>query len=142
MSIPLSLALHPPEGPAYHRKRSLLTWHLKPPPLQQPPTATSPNDLRPLLLPLITKGVIKEVPSQPCYPSRVFTVPKPQGGKRLIINLSSLNLHIPCPSFKMLVANKIRHAITKQTFFTSQDITDAFHHTVPKADHTRCFSLP
>ena len=58
----------------------------------------------------------------------VFTVPKPQGGKRLIIDLSSLNLHIPCPSFKMLDANKIRHTIPKQAFFTSLDISDAFHH--------------
>ena len=57
-------------------RRSLSwAWFCKPPALLQPPPATCPSDLWPLLLPLITKGVIREVPSQPCYPSRVFSVP-------------------------------------------------------------------
>ena len=103
-------------------------WLRKPLPLQQHPASTCPSNLWPFLTPLISNGVIKEVPPQPCYPSRIFTVPKPQGGKRLIIDLSALNLHIPCPSFKMMDANKIRHATPKQAFFTSLDISDAFHH--------------
>ena len=52
------------------------TWHRKPPPLQHLLQLRAPAISGPLLLPL-AKGVIKEVPSQPCYPSRVFTVPKP-----------------------------------------------------------------
>ena len=111
------MALCPSEGLVNYRKGLSWTWHCRPPPLHHPPAAMCPGDLWLLLLPLITKGVMKENPLQPCFPSRVFTLPKPQRGKCLIIDLSSLNLHIPCPSFKMLDANKIRHAIPKQTFF-------------------------
>ena len=102
-------------------------WLHKPPPLQYPPFATCPSDFWPLLVPILKKGVIKEVPLQPCFSSRIFTVPKPQGGSRLIIDLSTLNLYIPCPFFKMLDANKIRHTIPKKATFASLDITDAFH---------------
>ena len=142
MPVPLSVAC-PLRVRRIIRRGLSWAWFRKPPALLQPPPATCPSNLWPLLLPLITKGVIREVPSQPCYPSRVFSVPKPQGGKHLIIYLSSLNLHIPCPSLKMLDANMIRHSIPKQAVFTSLDITDAFHHIPihPKFQKFVAFSI-
>ena len=51
--------------------------------------------------------------------SHVFLASKATGGERLIIELSRLNLHIFCPSFKMLDVSKIRNSIPRGAFFTS-----------------------
>ena len=124
MPISPPVALRPPDGSANNRKGTFLGV--------APQTSTTPVSSicdmpqRPLApsCSLSEKGVIKEVPLQPWFSSRIFIVSKPQGGSRLSI----LHLHIPCPSFKMLDANKIRHAIPKKASFTSLDIMDAFYH--------------
>ena len=68
------------------------TWLSTPSALHLPRyTQTRPD----LLLPIqdwVSKGVIYPVPSQPCFQSRVFTVPWPDGrSPRIIIDLSTFN---------------------------------------------------
>ena len=110
------------------KKELTWKWRKKPPALQIPLPSLNQHSLQSHLEHLLSKGVIHEVPMQPCYTSRIFTVPKSNGEERLIIDLHTLNTHIPCPSFKMLDAHKIRHSIPKQALFTSIDLSDAFHH--------------
>lgn len=103
-------------------------WNPKPPPLQMPPPSTSRGNLYPHISKLLQSGAVISVPLQPCFPSRVFLVPKATGGERLIIDLSHLNTYIFCPTFKMQDVAKIRNSIPKQAWFTSIDLSDAFHH--------------
>ena len=74
------------------------------------------------------RHVILKVPLQPCFPSPLFLVPKSSGGKRVIIDLSPLNRHILCPTFRMQDATKLRGCIPQNCFFTSIDLSKAFHH--------------
>ena len=107
-----------------------LTWRWihKPPSLSLPPRSSCRGNLSPHITRLLHEGVLLPVPHQRCYTSHVFLVPKATGGERVIIDLSRLNLHILCPSFKMLDVSKIRNSIPKGAFFTSIDLSDAFHH--------------
>ena len=83
--------------------RNGLTWKWvnKPPALLRPPPSTCRGTLTHHISRLRAEGIIAEVPLQRCYPSHLFTVPKTSdpGGERVIIDLSSLNLHIACPTF-------------------------------------------
>ena len=110
------------------RKGLSWKWSPKPPFLQQPPTSTCKGNFTPHINKLIDRGVVCLAPYQPCFPSRIFLVPKTTGGERLIIDLSSLNKYIRCPTFKMQDVTKIKSFIPKQAVFTSIDISDAFHH--------------
>ena len=103
-------------------------WIKKPPALSKPPASSCQGDLRPHILTMLQKGVILPVPTQNCFISRVFLVPKSSGGDRVIIDLSNLNRHIFCPTFKMMDATKLRNSIPKGAWFTSIDLSDAFHH--------------
>ena len=107
-----------------------LTWRWlhKPPPLAAPPRSSCRGNLSPHISRLLREGVIRHVPLQRCFTSHVFLVPKASGGERVIIDLSRLNLHIHCHSFKMLDVSKIRNSIPRGAFFTSIDLSDAFHH--------------
>ena len=78
------------------------TWLGCPLRLRPPSFSQSRPDL---LLPVqdwVTKGVIYPVPLQPCFQSRIFTVPRPDGRPpRLIIDLSPLNPFILAPQFHL-----------------------------------------
>ena len=71
-------------------------------PTVQFPNYTSSN---PTLLKLVNKmlhkGAIYEAPHQRCFQSRIFSVPKPDGSDRLILDLSILNKYISVSIFKM-----------------------------------------
>ena len=112
------------------RKGLTWKWVNKPPALLRPPPSTCRGTLTHHISRLLAEGIIAEVPLQRCYPSHLFTVPKTSdpGGERVVIDLSSLNLHIACPTFKMCTVSKLRNSVPKGAYFTSIDISDAFHH--------------
>ena len=112
------------------RKGLTWKWVNKPPALSWPPLSTCRGTLTHHISRLLAEGIIAEVPLQKCYPSRLFTVPKTSGsgGERVVIDLSVLNLHIACPTFKMCTVSKVRNSVPKGAYFTSIDISDAFHH--------------
>ena len=112
------------------RKGLTWKWVNKPPALSWPPPSTCRGTLTHHISRLLAEGIIAEVPLQRCYLSHLFTVLKTSdsGGERVVIDLSSLNLHIACPTFKMCTVSKLRNSVPKGAHFTSIDISDAFHH--------------
>ena len=112
------------------RKGLTWKWVNKPPAPLRPPPSTCRGTLTHHISRLLAEGIIAEVPLQRCFPSHLFTAPKTSdpGGERVVIDLSSLNLHIACPTFKMLTVSKLRNSVPKGAYFTSIDISDAFHH--------------
>ena len=103
-------------------------WSVKPPKLSLPSHSTSRGDLAPHIKDMLQKGIILKVPLQPCFASPLFLVPKSSGGQRVIIDLSPLSKHILCPTFRMQDATKLRSCIPCHCFFTSIDLSEAFHH--------------
>ena len=64
---------------------------------------------------LCEKGAIARVPRSQlhhaAFYASMFLVPKPNGAYRLILNISKLNVHIPCPHFKMETVQSVRAAV-------------------------------
>ena len=77
--------------------------------------------------------------------NHLFSVPKKGTTKRrVILDLSRLNLQIPCPSFKMVSVKEVRRCIPPNAWLTSIDLKDAYWH-VPIAPQFRkflAFALP
>lgn len=98
-----------------------------------PPVISTPSKKK--LIPLsneigkhLSSGVISEVDfNESDVVSRVFTVEKPSGGHRLILDLSRLNLSIEKASFRMEDREVIKSLIHKGDFMISIDLKDAFH---------------
>ena len=75
------------------------------------------------------KGAIEVVRTpSPGFYSRLFLVPKARGTWRPIINLSVLNTHIQCPSFKMETNGSLLKALQKGQWLTILDLKDAYFH--------------
>ena len=73
------------------------------------------------------------------FPSRIFTVPKRDSQEaRPILDLSTLNSFIKCPSFKMLTLREIKLLLPKNFWTTSLDLKDGFWH-VPVSRLKRSF---
>ena len=108
------------------------------PPLQRcppPNLVTSYSDptkqaqLDKMLHELLEKRAIREVPlSTPVHFSRVFLVPKKNGKMRLVIDLSSLNQWLDCPTFQLDHAQVIRESLSPGMWATSIDLSDAYLH--------------
>ena len=103
---------------------------------------------RPLILKEIEKhlssGVISKItPLNSDIVSRIFSVPKPNGKLRIIIDLSYLNKFIRKISFKMEEKNAIKSIIGKNDFMVSIDLKDAFSTISLHPDSRRytCFEL-
>ena len=97
-----------------------------------------------LISQLLAKKVIEPVPSkQPCFFSRVFLRPKPNGSWRLILDVSELNKYVKCQTFKMDTAQVVRGAIAQGGWATSIDFSDAYHHIPMFAAHRKylCFQV-
>ena len=58
--------------------------------------------------------------------SPIFTVPKPDGGIRLILNLKELNTYVKYFHFKMETIKTVLQNITEGCFLTSFDLKDAY----------------
>ena len=75
------------------------------------------------------KGAIEVVRTpSPGFCSRLFLVPKAGGAWRPIIDLSALNTHIQCPSFKMETNGSLLKALQKGQSITILDLKDAYFH--------------
>ena len=75
------------------------------------------------------KGAIEVVRTpSPGFYSRLFLVPKARGTWRPIIDLSALNTHIQCPSFKMETNGSVLKALPKGQWLTILDLKDAYFH--------------
>ena len=82
-----------------------------------------------LLQQLLDKSVIERVaPEEPCLHNVVFLRPKPNGTWRLILDVSTLNKFLVVKSFKMDSAQVVRDALLPNTWATSVDWSDAYHH--------------
>ena len=78
---------------------------------------------------LLEKRAIREVPlSTPVHFSRVFLVPKKNGKMRLVIDLSSLNQWLDCPTFQLDHVQVIRESLSPGMWATSIDLSDAYLH--------------
>ena len=75
------------------------------------------------------KGAIEVVRTpSPGFYSRLFLVPKAGGTWRPIIDLSVLNTHIQCPSFKMETNGSLLKALQKGQWLIILDLKDAYFH--------------
>ena len=93
---------------------------------------------------LLAKGAIQEMPeSQPGFFSRVFLRAKRTGGYRLILDVSELNEHLVCQTFKMDTTQVICDAIKIDLWATSVDFSDAYHHIPMRPAHYKylCFEI-
>ena len=78
---------------------------------------------------LLEKHVIEPVSTgRPCFFNIVFLRPKPNGSWRLILDVSSLNEFLVVHKFSMDTPQVIRNTVPPDTWVTSIDFSDAFHH--------------
>ena len=77
---------------------------------------------------LRNKGVIEPAPLTLGFYSRLFLVRKATGEWRPIIDLSSLNVFVHCPSFTMETPRSILRALQQGQWLTSLDLKDAYFH--------------
>ena len=77
---------------------------------------------------LRNKEVIEPTPLTLNFYSRLFLVRKATGEWRLIIDLSSLNVFVHCPSFTMETPRSILRALQQGQWLTSLDLKDAYFH--------------
>ena len=77
---------------------------------------------------LRNKGAIEPAPLTPGFYSRLFLVRKATGEWRPIIDLSSLNVFVHCPSFTMETPRSILRAPQQGQWLTSPDLKDAYFH--------------
>ena len=77
---------------------------------------------------LRNKGAIEPAPLTPGFYSRLFLVRKATGEWRPIIDLSSLNVFVHCPSFTMETPRSILRALQQGQWLTSLDLKDTYFH--------------
>ena len=77
---------------------------------------------------LRNKGAIEPAPLTPGFYSRLFLVTKATGEWRPIIDLSSLNVFVHCPSFTMETPRSILGALQQGQWLTSLDLKDNYFH--------------
>lgn len=78
---------------------------------------------------LLEKGAIEEVSPSPGFYSRVFVVPKKDGGWRPVINLKLLNKqYLDPPSFRMDTAKDVGLLLQESDWAASIDLRDAYFH--------------
>jgi hypothetical protein len=107
-----------------------------PPPLSQNPIAFpsyAPGSdrlgvLHQAVRDMVAKGAIELAPATPGFYSRMFVVAKATGGWRPIIDLSTLNQSVFCPSFQMETPRTILLALKRGQWLTSLDLKDAYFH--------------
>ena len=77
-----------------------------------------------LLEKFLDQGVIKECPS-PKFLSRVFTVPKADGRRRLILDLSRLNQFMTPPKFFLPNLRTLKEVLQRDCWLGKIDLKDA-----------------
>jgi ribonuclease HI len=87
--------------------------------------------------PLLVKGAIVPVSDEEGqFVSKIFTVPKPDGTSRLVINLKPLNEYIEAPHFKMEDYRTACNVIRTNCYLASIDLKDAYY-LIPVAEKHR-----
>ena len=77
---------------------------------------------------MLSKGVIRPYQG-PVVQSRLFSVPKAGTDKRrMVLDLSALNVGIVCPTFKMVSVSQVRQVLPSQAWLTSIDLSDSYWH--------------
>lgn len=76
---------------------------------------------------ILSGAIVESKEENKQFVSRVFTVPKPNGGLRFVIDLRKLNDFIDCPHFKMEDYRTASSIITQNCFMTVIDLKDAYH---------------
>ena len=91
---------------------------------------------------LLKKGVIEE--STRCtgdFLSSVFTRPKKDGTRRMILNLSELNEYVVYQHFKMESLQDVINIIKPSVWMASVDLKDAFYSIPVHKDHQKYFKF-
>lgn len=74
------------------------------------------------------KGIIQPCEHEPGeYISNIFTRPKKDGSKRVILNLKPLNKHVRYNHFKMDTIKSCINLVTKNCYMASIDLKDAYY---------------
>ena len=83
--------------------------------------------LMPFVEDWLKRGIItnQNIPTRVFW-SRIFHVPKKDGRRRPVLDLSILNLYLKTPNLKMEHLGKILTSVWQSMWATSLDITDAF----------------
>lgn len=103
-------------------------WLDQPPQLKLPTFRAANPQLTPYVENLLRLKVIKKVPRQKCFQSRMFTVPKQSGELRPILDLKGLNSFIRTPTFTMSNHQTLREILPDDAWLASLDIEDAYLH--------------
>ena len=113
-------------------------WKNQPPPFKRL-HQNSCQEIKDFILEMTSKKVVEKAKLPIKWQSRLFTVPKKDSDKRrIILDLSLLNLNIKCPSFKMLTLREVKLLIPSGHFTTSIDLKDGYWH-IPIAPSKRPF---
>lgn len=87
---------------------------------------------------LLTKKVVTYSKHEPGeFISGLFTRPKKDGSKRMILNLKRLNLHIEYNKFKMESIQNVLQCIEKNCYMASVDLKDAFFSVPIYSEHQK-----
>ena len=109
-------------------------WLDQPPKLQLPSNTQNQPQLGPLIQKWIETRVIYKVEKQPCFLSRLFTVPKKDGTLRPILDLSQLNKYIAHIPFRMTNHTTVSKLLKPPVMFASLDLTEAYTHIPIRAN--------
>eukprot|EP00794_Sanderia_malayensis_P010499 gene10499-11598_t len=91
---------------------------------------------------LLKKGVIFESPR--CagdFLSSIFTRPKKDGTRRMILNLSDLNEYVGYQHFKMESLHDVQNIIKPNVWMASVDLKDAFYSIPVNKNHQKYFKF-
>ena len=123
-------------------KIQLINANVSLPHIKSNPSKANKSAIQQEINSLLASGAIsKTFKQENDIVSRIFLVKKKNGKNRLILDLSSLNLHIVKTSFKMEDRNTIISLMDPNDFLISIDLKDAFH-SVPLHPHSKrltCF---
>ena len=85
---------------------------------------------------LLIKKVIKPCNKEGGFISNIFTRPKKDGTKRMILNLKKFNENIEYKHFKMESLNSAIELVKKDCYMASVDLKDAFYSIPVSTEHT------
>ncbi len=75
---------------------------------------------------MLRMGAIEEIQEKDLVLSSVYTVPKKNGKRRMVINLRWVNEHLNKVHFKTSTMKDVKHALTKDCWMASIDLADCF----------------